>query len=113
MTERSADRRAARGSRSRESRSRGALAAMWAAFAVFLAVLALLDARVAAGQDPALRARAAATPPPARRVLLRRVIERRVIVHLPPSAPVQPTQSSQQVSSVGGSATSLPVTRTS
>ncbi len=73
-----------------EPRSRGALALLWAAAAVFLVLLALLALRVAAGQDPALRARAAATPLPARRVLVRRIYERRVIVHLPPSAPVRP-----------------------
>jgi hypothetical protein len=108
MSDRSPDRRAAR-----EPRSRGALGAIWVAAAVFLALLALLAVRVAAGQDPALRARAGAAPLPPRRVLVRRVYERRVIVHLPPSAPAQPTQASQQVSSAGGSTPSLPVTRTS
>jgi hypothetical protein len=108
MTDRSPDRRPAR-----EPRSRGALTAIWAAAAVFLTLLALLAVRVAAGQDPALRARASAAPLPPRHVLIRRVYERKVIVHLPPSAPAQPTQASQQVSSAGGSATPLPVTRTS
>jgi hypothetical protein len=79
---------------------------------MFLAVLALLATRVASGQDPALRARAAAAPLPPRRVLIRRVIERRVIVHLPPSAHAQPTQASQQVSLASG-LTPLPVTRAS
>jgi hypothetical protein len=96
-----------------ERRGRGALAAIWTAAAVFLALLVLLAVRVSAGQDPALRARAAAAPLPPRRVLVRRVYERRVIVHLPPNAPAQPTQASQQVSSAGVSAPSLPVTRTS
>ena len=96
-----------------EPRSRGALALLWASAAVFLALLALLALRVAAGQDPALRARAAATPLPPRRVLVRRIYERRVIVHLPPSAPVRPAQASQQVTASGGVAPSLPVTRTS
>ena len=107
MTERSDARRA------RKPRSRGALAAIWGAAAVFLALLALLATRVAAGQDPALHARVASTPLPPRRVLIRRVIERKVIVHLPPSASPQQTQASQQVSSAGGSAMPLPVTRTS
>jgi hypothetical protein len=93
-------------------RGPGALAVIWTAAAIFLALLALLASRVAAGQDPALRARAAATPLPPRRVLIRRVIERRVIVHLPPSAPAQPTQASQQVS-LAGELTPLPVTRAS
>ncbi|HYM55916.1 MAG TPA: hypothetical protein VES97_11175 [Solirubrobacteraceae bacterium] len=108
MTDRSAVDRPAR-----PPRSRGALAVIWVSAALFLAVLALLAARVAAGQDPALRARAAATPLPPRRVLVRRILERRVIVHLPPSAPPQPTQASQQVSAAGGYASGLPVTRTS
>lgn len=108
MTDRSTDRIPAG-----ERRSRGALGVIWGAAAIFLALLALLATRVATGQDPALRAHAAATPVPVRRVLIRRVYERRVIVHLPPSAPSQPTQASQQVSSAGGSAASLPVTRTS
>jgi hypothetical protein len=97
----------------RQTRSRGTLAAIWAATAAFLLLLALLAVRVANGQDPALRARAAAAPLPPRRVLVRRVYERRVIVHLPPSAPAQATQASQQVSSAGSSTPSLPVTRTS
>lgn len=97
----------------RTARGRGVLGAIWAAAVAFLALLALLAVRVGAGQDPALRARAAARPLPARRVLIRRIYERRVIVHLPPTAPAQPTQASQQVSSAGGSASSLPVTRTS
>jgi hypothetical protein len=96
-----------------EPRSRGALALLWAAAAVFLALLAILALRVAAGQDPALQAHAAATPLPARRVLVRRIYERKVIVHLPLSAPVRPTQASQQVTASGGVTPSLPVTRTS
>jgi geranylgeranyl pyrophosphate synthase len=82
--------------------------------------LGVEDWRLVAGEDTGtmfeicarLRARAAATPLPPRRVLIRRVIERRVIVHLPPSAPVQPTQASQQVS-LAGDLSSLPVTRAS
>jgi hypothetical protein len=92
---------------------RGALGAIWIAAALFLGVLALLAVRVASGSDPALRERAARAPVPARRVLVRRVYERKVIVHLPPSAPPQPTQASQQVSAVGSYGSSLPVTRTS
>jgi hypothetical protein len=108
MSDRAAARTPARG-----PRGRGALGVLWAAAAVFLALLALLALRVAAGQDPALRARAAAASPPPRRVLVRRIYERKVIVHLPPDAPAQATQASQQISSAGGSAPSLPVTRTS
>jgi len=98
---------------SRKPHSRAVLGALWATVAVFLAVLAVLALRVGSGQDPALRARAAATPLPPRKVLVRRVYERRVIVHLPASSPPQPTQASQQVSGAGGYASSLPVTRTS
>lgn len=108
MTDRAAGRRPAH-----QTRRRGALGVIWTAVAVFLILVALLAERVATGQDPALRARAAAAPIPPRRVLVRRVYERRVIVHLPPSAPPQPTQASQQVSAAGGLATSLPITRTS
>jgi hypothetical protein len=97
----------------REPRGRGGIGVIWAAAATFLALLALLAVRVAAGEDPALRARAAAAPLPPRRVLVRRVYERRVIIHLPPSAPPQPTQASLLVSSAGGFPSSLPVTRTS
>jgi hypothetical protein len=105
MTERSPD----HGDR----RSAGALAAIWTAAAIFLVLLVLLALRVAAGQDPALRARAAATPLPPRRILIRRVYERKIVIHLPPSVPAGPTQASQQVSASGGSLPSLPVTRTS
>jgi hypothetical protein len=99
--------------RPRRPRSRAALATIWASAALFLALLAVMAARVSAGQDPALRARAAATPPPTRRILIRRVIEKRVIVHLPPSAPTPATSSSQQLSSLGATTFPVPVTRTS
>jgi hypothetical protein len=98
---------------SRKPRSRAVLGALWGTVAVFLAVLAVLALRVGSGEDPALRARASATPLPPRKVLVRRIYERRVIVHLPASSPPQPTQASQQVSGAGGYASSLPVTRTS
>jgi hypothetical protein len=97
----------------RPPRGRGAFWATWTTIAVFLAVLALLAMRVAAGQDPALRPRAVATPLPPRRILVRRIYERRVIVHLPPSAPALPSRSSQQVSSAGSSPEPPPVTRAS
>jgi len=107
------DRVPGRGAPPGRSRRRGVLGAIWAAAAAFLALLTLLAVRVESGQDPALRARAAAAPRPARRILIRRVYERRVIVHLPPSAPAQPSRASQEVSSAAGSAPTLPVTRTS
>ncbi|MGC2373369.1 MAG: hypothetical protein WA484_05810 [Solirubrobacteraceae bacterium] len=92
---------------------RGTLGAIWAATAIFLALLALLATRVATGRDPMLRAHAAAIPVTTRRILIRRVYERRVIVHLPPSAPTRPTRASQQLSAPGGYAPPLAVTRTS
>jgi hypothetical protein len=97
----------------RGPRSRGALAVIWTSAAVFLALLGVLSTRVASGQDPALRLRAAHAPAPVRRVLIRRVIERRVIIHLPPSAPAKLSTSSQQVSSAGTEGFSAPVTRAS
>ncbi|MHB8234503.1 MAG: hypothetical protein ACYDHT_07605 [Solirubrobacteraceae bacterium] len=93
-----------------QRRGRGLLVA-WTA-TVFLALLALLAVRVGTGQDPALRARAAATPPPVRRVLVRRVIERRVIVHLPPSAAPR-ASSSQLLSSGAATFAATTTTRTS
>jgi hypothetical protein len=86
---------------------------MWAAAAAFLALLAILAGRVASGQDPALRARAAATPLPAKRVLVRKIYEKTVIIHLPAAAPPQPTVSSAQVSAPTGSYSYAPVTRSS
>ncbi len=99
--------------RSAAARRPGALALSWAAAAAFLVVLALLAVQVAAGRDPALRARAQAAPLPARRVLVRRLYERKVVVHLPASAPPQAPRSSQSVSASGSYASGAPVTRTS
>ena len=107
MGEQSVERRPAR-----NPRHRTALGAAWAAVAMFLAVMALLAMRVAAGGDPALRARAAAAPRTARHILIRRIYERRVIIHLPASAPAQPTRFSQQVSAAGAYTAPL-ITRTS
>jgi hypothetical protein len=84
-----------------------------ASAAVFVALLALLAVRLAAGADPALHTQSAAHPPH-RRVLIRRVYERVVITHVPPSAPAQQSSSTQQASSAGPSeAPPAPVTRTS
>ena len=105
--------------RSQTARRRGgghglhAIGAIWAAAVLFLALLALLATRVAGGDDPALRARAAAAPLPPRRILVRRIYEKTVIVHLPAAAPPQPTQASAQVSAPAGGYSSAPVTRTS
>jgi len=102
-----------RSARKKNGHTSHAVGAMWAAAAAFLALLAVLAGRVAAGDDPALRARAAATPLPARRVLVRKIYEKTVIVHLPAAAPPQPTQASAQVSAPAGSYESAPVTRSS
>lgn len=90
----------------------GVLAGVWTAVALFLALLALLATRMADGQDPALRTHVASTLP-ARQVLIRRVLELRVIVHLPSSAPLRPTQAAQHISPAGGPLLSPLVTRTS
>jgi hypothetical protein len=104
---------AASAQRPRRPRSRTALGVVWASAALFLGLIALMAVRVAAGQDPALRARAAGTPLAPRRVLIRRVIEKRVIVHLPPSEPAPASGSSQQLSSFGAATFPVPVTRAS
>ena len=85
----------------------------WAAAVVFLAVLALLAVQLATGRDPALRAQAQARLLPVRRVLLRRIYERKIVVHLPATAPPQAARSSQSVSASGAYAAGTPVTRTS
>ena len=94
-------------------RARGPFTAIWATLAVFLALLAVLAARVAAGEDPGLLALQAKAPRPARQVLVRRIYERVVVVHLPSGAAPQSASSSQQVSSEAGAASGAPVTRTS
>jgi hypothetical protein len=100
------------GATARHAANKGAVAMAGASAAVFLALLVLLAARLAAGADPALRARSAAHPPP-RHVLVRRVYERIVITHLPPSAPSLPTRSAQQMSSSSAAEAAAPVTRAS
>jgi hypothetical protein len=100
------------GGRPSANRSVG-LAVIWASLALFLGVLALLSVRLAAGQDPSLRAWAASAAPPPRRVLVRRVIERKVIVHLPPDAPAKPSRSSHQLSAGSATPFATPVTRSS
>lgn len=91
----------------------GLVAAAWAATVAFLALFALLSARLASGRDPAIAARSTSSHTRPRVVVLRRVYERVVIVHLPASAP--PQRSSQtSVSSGSVSAAPAPVaTRTS
>lgn len=86
---------------------------IWATMAAFLALLAVLAWRLGAGQDPALSGHRASAARPARRVLLRRIYERKVIVYLPPSAPARRASSSQKVSGGPGPLAYAPVTRTS
>ena len=93
-------------------RTRGPLTAVWITLSAFLALLAVLAVRVASGHDPGLLALAAKTPLPARQVLVKRVYERVVVVHLPPNAPPQSASSSTS-SEAGGVSGGVPVTRSS
>lgn len=83
--------------------------------AAFVVAFAILMARLHAGVDPALLSRRAGTPQPARQVLLRKVYERIVVVHLPASSPPQPASASQQIGPVSASvgAATATVTRSS
>jgi hypothetical protein len=59
----------------------GPFAVVVASLGTFLVVLAFLASQMAAGRDPALRPkRAAVAQEPPRRVLVRRVVQQRVIV---------------------------------
>ena len=80
---------------------------------VFTVVLVALAARVRDGQDPALRATGPPAPPPPRRVLIRRVLERRVVVHLPPHAIAPAPSASQQTGAAGQFAGGPPLARAS
>lgn len=88
-------------------RTRGPLTAVWITLSAFLALLAVLAVRVASGHDPGLLALAAKTPPPAKQVLVKRVYERVVVVHLPPNAP--PQSASSSMSSEAGGVSGGPV----
>jgi len=99
--------------RSRSSRHRGPLGAIWMTLAVFLALLAVLAVRLASGDDPALLARKAKASRSASQVLVRRIYERVVVVHLPATARQPSSGSSQQISSEGAAAPAAAVTRTS
>jgi ABC-type hemin transport system substrate-binding protein len=61
--------------------------------ALFLTVFALLVFQLRNGRDPALagQATASAAAPPAKRVLVRKVIVTRVVVHLPEEETVVPS----------------------
>jgi hypothetical protein len=88
-------------------RTRGPLTAVWITLSAFLALLAVLAVRVASGHDPGLLALAAKTPLPAKQVLVKRVYERVVVVHLPPNAP--PQSASSSMSSEAGGVSGGPV----
>jgi hypothetical protein len=73
---------------------RSRLPVLWASGAAFLGLFAALAVQLRLGHDPALGAGRAAPPASPRPVLIRRVIERRVIVRVIPAAssdPAQPT----------------------
>jgi uncharacterized membrane protein YgcG len=57
----------------------------WLALATFLLIVAFLALQMRAGDDPALKAFAAQPVKHKRRVLVRRVVKRKVIVHLVPA----------------------------
>ncbi len=88
----------------------GALPVIAATLAAFLATLAFLAVRVRTGHDPALGAMAASAPvPPVRHVLVRRLVERRVVITIKPapqggSAPVTSGTAPQ----IAASTSSLP-----
>jgi hypothetical protein len=63
---------------------RGLLSVALGAFAAFELIALLLVVQMRLGRDPALGAARAAAPPP-RHVLVRRVVQRRVIVRLLPA----------------------------
>jgi len=109
MSERTSNGRAA----ARRPAALSGPAVLWGASAIFLALLAVLELRVAQGNDPALRARAAGSAPPARRVLVRRIYERRVVVVLPPNQAARGPRTAQQVGAAGGYSSFAPTTRTS
>jgi hypothetical protein len=88
-------------------RTRGSLTAVWITLSAFLALLAVLAVRVASGHDPGLLALVAKTPLPAKQVLVKRVYERVVVVHLPPNAP--PQSASSSMSSEAGGVSGGPV----
>jgi hypothetical protein len=95
-----------------EDRQREPMIAIWATMATFLILLALLAWRLGGGQDPALAGHKAASRQP-RQVLVRRIYERLVVVHLPPSAPARPASSSRQLSAAPVASAYAPVTRAS
>jgi hypothetical protein len=70
------------------SRRPGALPVVWAAVALFLLVFAGLAFQLRSGNDPAIGAPEAAPEP--RQVLVRRIIQRRVIVRRRPTSIAAP-----------------------
>ncbi|MEA2426397.1 MAG: hypothetical protein QOF37_25, partial [Thermoleophilaceae bacterium] len=74
-------------------RKPGALPVVWASGAAFLVVFGGLAAQLRDGGDPALGngpAKKAAAQPAPRRVLVRRIIEKRVVVRVIPAPVPQP-----------------------
>jgi hypothetical protein len=98
--------------RDRRQAGRAPAAALSFAAVAFTVVLVALAARVRDGQDPALRANRPPALPP-RRVLIRRVLERRVVVHVPADAIAPAPSASQQTSAAGQFAEGAPLARAS
>jgi hypothetical protein len=89
--------------------TRTAPAVVALAVAAFLAVFTVLVVRVRSGDDPALGAVAAPAPPPAqRRVLVRRVVERRVLVTVKPAPEAAPVPAAAAQSAPAAAAQSAP-----
>ena len=92
----------------------GPLPVIAAAVAAFLATLTFLAVRVRSGHDPALGSIAASTPaPPVRHVLVRRLVERRVVITINPapqakSAPVTSAAAPQIAASTSAPTTAAP-----
>lgn len=95
------------------SAGRDPVIATWATIAVFLSLLAILAWRLGAGQDPGLASHGASAARPVRRVLVRRVYERVVVVHLPLHVAARRRGSSQQVLASPAPVYPTAVTRTS
>ena len=100
----------------RSRRRLGPLPVVVAALAAFLAMLTFLAVRVRTGHDPALKSMEASAPaPPVRHVLVRRLVERRVVIKIKPapepddgapatSEPATPTAASTPSPTVSASA---------
>lgn len=80
----------------------------WVSACAFLAVLALLALQMRRGRDPMLGAAAGAKRQAPRRVLVRKIVQRTVVVHLVP-APDPVAAGGDAVAASGGGSYSAPV----